>query len=105
MYITQKALWLLMGAALAASAGAQTQTNQSDAADLTSEQVAPMLSVRATRFKFLDTDGNGYITGDEVKPDNGELRSQFDSLDADGDKRLSQTEYVLSHRRRIGEQP
>lgn len=62
---------------------------------------APTLKIRETRFRFLDTDGDGFISHREVPDDDAQLRSQFGSLDADSDGRLSRAEFVASHRAAI----
>jgi hypothetical protein len=62
---------------------------------------APTLKIRETRFGFLDLNRDGFLQREEVPEDDARLRSQFASLDADKDGRLSRAEYVLSHRRGI----
>lgn len=73
-------------------AGAEQEMTPADS-DIT-RGVEPMESVRDARFRFLDLDGNGFIAPREVDSDQAVLRSQFDSLDADGDGRLSEDEFV-----------
>ena len=72
-----------------------------EAPALTSQEIAPMLNVRSKRFGFIDLNDDGYITRDEVTENHDELDSQFNSLDADSDGKLSEAEYVLSHRETV----
>lgn len=67
----------------------------SPAASLAEEDVLPMESVRLARFRFLDLDGDGYLSRNEVPAADEVLRSQFSTLDRDGDGRLSAGEYGL----------
>lgn len=88
------------------SAYAGAAAAQSDAAGRSPDMdivqgEAPALKIRETRFRFLDIDGDGFISRREVPDDDAQLSSQFASLDADGDGRLSRTEFVLSHRAAI----
>ena len=54
----------------------------------------PAETLREGRFRFLDLDGDGFLTREEIDDDNGVLLSQFESLDWDDDGRLSEAEYV-----------
>ena len=65
---------------------------------LTAQQIAPMLYSRSTRFHLMDLNEDGYIVRDEINQSDPELLSQFASLDANNDGKLSADEYVLSHR-------
>lgn len=84
--------------ALCAAAAAPGQTETADPEMAITGQTLPMESVRDARFRFLDRDGNGYLTRDEIGEDDPVLRSQFSSLDADDDERLSNAEYALVSR-------
>jgi len=89
--------WLtLCGALVLSAASVASEHGKSEDAEMTlSGETLPMESVRDARFRFIDLDGDGYITRQEIGEDDGVLRSQFTSLDTDGDERLSEAEYVL----------
>lgn len=57
-------------------------------------------AIRETRFKFLDLDGDGYLSHDEVPEDDLSLRSMYSSLDENDDGLLSEPEYVLNGKAR-----
>lgn len=52
--------------------------------------------IRESRFKILDSNGDGYLTRDEVPQSDRTLKSMYTSLDENGDGRLSEPEYVLN---------
>ena len=82
------------GSAAGAQSGAAAPSQDMDIV----RAEAPTLKIRETRFGFLDVDHDGFLVGEEVPEDDAQLRSQFASLDADDDGRLSRAEYVRSHR-------
>lgn len=61
----------------------------------------PMETIRASRFRYIDLNDDGYVTSEEIDVFNqmtGEhpiLRSQFRTLDENRDNRLSEAEYTL----------
>lgn len=52
--------------------------------------------IRESRFKILVSNGDGYLTRDEVPQSDRTLKSMYSSLDENGDGRLSGPEYVLN---------
>jgi len=75
--------------------GFTVQAQEHSPASLAEEGVLPMESMRLARFRFLDLDGDGYLSRDEIPDADEVLRSQFSTLDRDGDGRLSAGEYGL----------
>lgn len=61
-------------------------------------ETLPAETLRESRFRFLDLDGDGFVKLDEIDPEDSVLRSQFDSLDWNNDGRLSEAEFVLNGR-------
>ena len=98
MKTTKTSSWRRAALAFAAvaviSSPVRADSDASSEADIT-RSVLPVESIRDTRFRFLDLDGDGFLSGDEIGEDDSVLRSQFDSLDADRDGRLSKDEYAL----------
>lgn len=91
---------LLQAAALAIAAGTcavagiaygQSQPGQA----LVQAEALPMDAVRAGRFHFLDLNGDGLLTPEEVPSDDIVLRSQFSTLDRNDDGRLTVEEYAV----------
>ncbi len=88
----------LTGALIASGATAQQRLVNAQA--FTSDEIAPMLNARSKKFRFVDLNDDGYISRDEIGDDD-QLRSQFGSLNTNNDGKLSEDEYVLSHRKAI----
>ena len=76
---------------------AQSTTDNRGAAPLAG-QTLPAETLRESRFRFLDLNGDQHITLNEIDTGNSVLRSQFDSLDWNHDGRLSKSEYVTNGR-------
>ncbi|NIR29096.1 MAG: EF-hand domain-containing protein [Gammaproteobacteria bacterium] len=72
-------------------AGVGGVSAQSDAGTEPTPDVRPMATVRASAFGLLDTNGDGYLTRDEIE--DPVTRSQFGSLDGNHDGRLDRAEY------------
>jgi hypothetical protein len=52
----------------------------------------PSVTMRATKFHFLDLNHDGYVTLDDLK--DPVMRSQFATLDRNHDHRLSEDEFL-----------
>ena len=87
----------VMTCTAAGSSLAQSDTDDRAAMPIVG-QTLPAETIRESRFRFLDLDGDQYLTLREIDSGNAVLRSQFDSLDWDNDGRLSKSEYVLNGR-------
>ena len=90
----------IMTCTTAGSSLAQSNTDDRAAMPIAG-QTLPAETIRESRFRFLDLDGDQYLTLEEIDSGNPVLRSQFDSLDWDNDGRLSKSEYVLNGRPKI----
>ena len=73
---------------------AQTDAENQSAMPLAGTTL-PAETLRESRFRILDLDGDNFITREEVHADDAVLTSQFRSLDRNDDGRLSEAEYVL----------
>ncbi|HKQ30900.1 MAG TPA: EF-hand domain-containing protein [Burkholderiales bacterium] len=75
--------------------GTSYGSNASESAATSSRNAsAPVRSNRsAATFDALDTNGNGFITPDEINAKPGLSVQEFGVLDKDGDGRLTQAEY------------
>jgi hypothetical protein len=62
---------------------------------LTDNEILSTETIRLTRFKILDINGDGYLSPDEVPKHDSTLRSQFRVLDDNRDGRLSANEYAF----------
>ncbi len=89
-----RAAVLALGAIACSSLGtalAQSQPGQ----DLVKAEALPMDAVRAGRFHFMDLNGDGFLTPNELPQDDLVLRSQFDTLDRNRDGRLTLEEFAV----------
>jgi len=84
---------LACGGLLTAAAAPCLAQNQDQQTELVPD-IRPMETVRASRFKFLDLDGDGCLTRSEIPDDDPVLRSQFQTLDTDRNGCVSLDEYV-----------
>ncbi len=85
---------LALCASVCASVGtalAQSQAGQ----ELVKAEALPMDAVRAGRFHFMDVNGDGFITLDEIPADDVVTRSQFSTLDRNNDGRLTLEEFAV----------
>ena len=72
---------------------AQSDTDTQSAMPLAGVTL-PAETLRESRFRFLDLNGDEYLTREEIDEDDPVLSSQFRSLDRNNDGRLSKVEYV-----------
>lgn len=79
---------------------AQSNTDERGATPIAG-QTLPAETLRESRFRFLDLNGDQHLTLKEIDSGDAVLRSQFDSLDWNNDGKLSESEYVLNGRPNI----
>lgn len=70
---------------------AQSQASQ----ELVKAEALPMDAVRAGRFHFMDVNGDGFLTLNEIPADDVVARSQFGTLDRNDDGRLTLEEFAV----------